>query len=280
MAGKLYVVATPIGNLEDISERAIRILKTSDIIAAEDTRVTRKLLSHFDIKTKLISYHQHSNETKAQYIISRIKEGSNVALVSDAGMPGISDPGYELIKNCIDSNVDIQCIPGPCALINALVLSGLSTSSFVFEGFLPRAKTQQQSYLRNLIDQPRTLVFYESPHRLIKTLQNIYDVFGDRKIAVARELTKIYEQTIRGNICEVISLLENRDIKGEIVIVVEGNMNQEKTANDNENRVRKEIASLIKSGLSEKDAIKEVCKKLNISRNLAYSIALELKNNI
>ncbi|MFH1000211.1 MAG: 16S rRNA (cytidine(1402)-2'-O)-methyltransferase [Bacteroidota bacterium] len=219
---KLYIVPTPIGNLEDITLRAVRILKEVNLILAEDTRNTKILLNHFDIKTPMHSHHSFNEHRTVEQIIQRLRTGETIALVSDAGTPSISDPGYLLVKNCIESNIEIECLPGATALIPALVNSGLPNGKFCFEGFLPHKKGRQKR-LSQLADEERTMVFYESPFRLQKTLEQFVTVFGEeRRASVSRELSKIYEETIRGTLKEIINFFSGRNIKGEIVIVVEG----------------------------------------------------------
>lgn len=219
---KLYIVPTPIGNLEDITQRALKVLQESDLILAEDTRKTGLLLKHFQITKKLFSHHQVNEHKTINTLVERIKCGETMALVSDAGTPGISDPGYLLIRACLAEDIKVECLPGPTAFIPALVVSGLPTDRFIFEGFLPHKKGRK-SKLEELATAKHTLVFYESPHRLIKTLRQFQEYFGaDRKISVSREITKIFEETIRGPIKEVLYHFENHPIKGEFVLVVEG----------------------------------------------------------
>lgn len=222
MSGKLIVVPTPIGNLEDITLRAIAVLMEVDIILSEDTRKTSILTHHFQIKTKLESFHKFNEHKHVERIVERLKAGERIALVSDAGTPAISDPGYLLVKHCVENDIDVECLPGATALIPAIVLSGLPNDKFIFEGFLPQKKGRQKRF-KELVDETRTMVFYESPFRLLKTLEQISEFFGnERKVSVSRELTKIYEETIRGTVVEVIEYYKSHTIKGEIVIVVEG----------------------------------------------------------
>jgi len=216
--GILYAVATPIGNLEDITLRAVRILKEVDLIAAEDTRKTRKLLSHYDIHTPLTSY--YGRESKADYLISTLKRGKSVAIVSEAGTPGISDPGYPLIKAAIENGITVQSIPGPCAAISALVVSGLPTDGFIFIGFLPRKKGRLTKRLKELFNFEKTIIFYESPNRLVATLEAIKENFGSVSVAIARELTKKFEEVVRGSIDHVLTLLKGRKIKGEVIVLL------------------------------------------------------------
>jgi len=216
--GILYAVATPIGNLEDITLRALRILKEVDLIAAEDTRKTRKLLSHYGIHTPLTSY--YGRERKADFLISALKRGKNVAIVSEAGTPGISDPGYPLIKRAIENGITVQSIPGPCALISALVVSGLPTDGFIFAGFISRKKGKLIRQLKSLSNFEKTIIFYESPMRVITTLEAIKESFGDANVVIARELTKKFEEVMRGSIDEVLNLLRGTEIRGEVIVLL------------------------------------------------------------
>jgi len=221
--GILYAVATPIGNLEDITLRALRILKEVDLIGAEDTRKTRKLLSHYGIHTPVTSY--YGRESKADYLIAALKRGKNVAIVSEAGTPGISDPGYPLINRAIENGITVQSIPGPCAAISALVVSGLPTDGFIFTGFLPRKKGKLIKRLKELFNFEKTIIFYESPNRLAATLEAVKENFGDVNVVIARELTKKFEEVIRGSIDHVMTQLMGRKIKGEVIILVHGREN-------------------------------------------------------
>jgi 16S rRNA (cytidine1402-2'-O)-methyltransferase len=231
---KLYIVPTPIGNLEDITFRAIRILKDADLILAEDTRTSSVLLKHYAVATKMSSYHQFNEHKQLQHFIKRIEGGETIALISDAGTPGISDAGYLLIRECIKQGIDVECLPGPTALIPALVVSGFPCDRFYFEGFLPQKKGRQ-TRLTYLSQLEQTIVLYESPHRILKTVEQCANFFGpERRIAVIRELTKIYEEIIRGNIEEVSLLLKDRIIKGEIVIVIEGKSSKNQTEHSDE----------------------------------------------
>ena len=218
----LYVLSTPIGHLEDITLRALRILKEVSIVAAEDTRHTQKLFRHFGIQTPLTSYHDHNKEEKTEILIQRLKEGQSVALVTDAGTPGISDPGYYLINRCIQAAISISPIPGPSAFLAALAVSGLPTDAFLFEGFLPKKKAGRIKHLETLKEETRTLIWYESPHRLMKCLGDLFSVFGDRRVVIAREMTKVFEEIIRGRLSQVIETLGRRSIRGEVTLVVEG----------------------------------------------------------
>ena len=221
MPGKLYLVATPIGNLEDITIRALNVLKQVDLIAAEDTRHTLGLLNHFEISKPLISYYKQTEKSRSEVLIEKLKEGKNIAIVSDAGTPGISDPGEEIVKLAIQNNIEIIPIPGACALINALIVSGLSTREFSFIGFLSTIKKEKKEKLEEVKFETRTLILYEAPHKLKGTLEQIFETLGNRNIVLARELTKIHEEFIRGTVSEILDRIE--EIKGEFVILVEGN---------------------------------------------------------
>jgi 16S rRNA (cytidine1402-2'-O)-methyltransferase len=230
-AGKLILVPTPIGNLEDITLRAIKILNTADVILAEDTRVLSKLMKHFGIKNKLVSHHKFNEHKTLQNIISKIEQGLQVALISDAGTPGISDPGFLLVRTCVEHNIEVECLPGPTALIPALAVSGLPSDRFVFEGFLPQKKGRQKRLLQ-LADETRTMIFYESPHRLIKTLSLFADFFGiERQACVCRELSKMFEEIKRGTIGELKEYYETNHPRGEIVIIIDGVPKKKTTCN-------------------------------------------------
>ncbi len=220
--GKLYIVPTPIGNLEDITLRAIRTLKEVDIILAEDTRTSGKLMSHYEIDTPLQSHHMHNEHKMVPKLVDRIQAGADMALISDAGTPSVSDPGFLLVRSCLEANIEVECLPGPTAFIPALVVSGLPSERFVFEGFLP-PKKGRQTRLIQMADQPRTMILYESPHKLLKTLSQLEEYLGsDREISVSRELTKMHEETLRGTISEIISHFESNDPRGEFVLVIKG----------------------------------------------------------
>ena len=230
-SGKIYIVSTPIGNLKDITFRAIEVLKEVDIIASEDTRHTRELLNHFDIKTPTTSYHEHNKYDKAKEIIEKILNGANVAIVSDAGMPLISDPGDELVRLAIENNIEVQAVPGACAGINALVVSGLSASSFVFVGFLLDDNKKKKKQIDNLIFETRTMIFYISPHNIKKDLKLLIDVFGDeRKASISREMTKVHEETIRGTLKSIYNHFNENEVRGEFVLIVNGT-DEEKITN-------------------------------------------------
>ena len=249
--GKLYICPTPIGNLEYITLRTLRILREVDIIAAEDTRHTIKLLNHYDIKKPLTSYHEHNIREKGIELIDKLKSGVNIALLSDAGMPGISDPGENLIHLAIDEDIEVIVLPGPTASIAALVASGLSTDKFVFEGFLSSRKKQRIDELKALKDEKRTMIIYESPHRLLDALANMLEILGNRNIAIIRELTKIYEEIFRGNIEQGILKFSSQIIKGEFVLIIEGNKEETKELDID---IEKELLKYINQGLSKKRA--------------------------
>ncbi|OFX14294.1 MAG: 16S rRNA (cytidine(1402)-2'-O)-methyltransferase [Armatimonadetes bacterium RBG_16_58_9] len=278
MAGKLYIVSTPIGNLEDITLRALRILREADIIAAEDTRVTRKLLSHYDIHTPMIAYHQHSKGRRAEEIVGMVCEGKNVALVSDAGTPGISDPGHELIALCIAEGIKIEAIPGPTALITALVVSGLPTSHFAFDGFPPRRETDRRAFFKVLKRNARTVCLYESPSRLVKTLESIRNELGDRNVAIIREATKLFEEVFRGTVGQAIDRFSRGKVRGEVVIVL-GGASPEQLAEAEVPSVSLEsrLSELVESGMSERDAVRQCMVEFKLPKRRVYAAALALK---
>ena len=265
--GTLYIVATPIGNLEDITLRAINVLKNVDLIAAEDTRHTLKLLNHLEISKPLISYHRHNEDVKTDILIKELKQGKQIALVSDAGTPGICDPGEEVIKKCIEEKIKIVPIPGACAMINALICSGIDTKEFLFVGFLPLNKKNRKEKLEEIKNETKTIILYEAPHKLEATLKDLKDIIEDRKIVLARELTKIHEEYIRENIDVLIE--KAKDIKGEIVLIIEGAKKKE----DNhlmELSLEEHYAYYEKQGLSKKDIIKQIAKDRNVNKNEIY----------
>ena len=278
MPGTLFIVATPIGNLEDISLRAIRVLKEADLIAAEDTRVTRKLLSHYDIHTPMLAYHQHSSGRRAEEIMEKIRAGADVALVSDAGTPGISDPGHELITLCIDQGLPIESVPGPAALIPALVLSGLPTSHFVFDGFPPRKESERSVYFQSILAETRTIVLYESPLRLSSTMRAALRVLGNRRVAVVREATKLFEEVFRGTLTEAIERFGGR-VRGEIVIVIEGAEQFVVDMQSVESHLRLRLTELISEGKSERDAIRQSTIEFKLPRKLVYSTMMSIKKS-
>ena len=282
--GILYICGTPIGNLDDITLRALDILKKVDLIAAEDTRHTKKLLNYYKINTPLTSYYEYNKFKKAPNLIEKIKSGLKIALVSNAGMPGISDPGDFLINLAIENDIKIIPIPGISASITALVVSGLSTNHFIFEGFLPRRSVERKKYFRKLEKEERTIIFYEAPHRLKKALKDMLNEWGDRKIAIARELTKNYEEIIRGKLSQVLNKIDLRDIKGEITLVVQGEIKQKKenamNYSEKEYLLEENIKQLKHQGYSNKDIIKIAQEKFHISKNAIYKKLLEIKNSL
>ena len=265
--GALYVVATPIGNLEDITLRAINILKEVDLIAAEDTRHTLKLLNHLNISKTLISYHRHNENIKTDILIKELKQGKSIALVSDAGTPGICDPGEEVIKKCIEEDIKVISIPGPCALINALICSGLDTKEFVFIGFLSLNKKNRKEKLKEIENITKTIILYEAPHKLEKTLKDLKEIIGNRKIVLARELTKIHEEYIRE---DINSLMEKaKDIKGEIVLIIEGAEKKEES-DLLELSLEEHYEYYKQKGLNKKEIIKQIAKDRNVNKNEIY----------
>lgn len=272
MSGKLFVVGTPIGNLGDITYRAVETLKNADFICAEDTRVTVKLLNHFDIKKPLVSYHEHSARQVSESIVSRILSGENCAVVSDAGMPCISDPGEDLVRRCIDAEIPVEVVPGPTAMASAVAISGLSTSRFAFEGFLSVTKKQRYAHLEAAAKDTHTLIFYEAPHKLISTLTDMLEYFGDRKISLCRELTKIYEEVIRTTISGAIEYYSDKNPKGEYVLVVEG-YNEEKALEElTLDDAVKEAQRLIAEGMRAVDACKEAARLTGFKKSDIYSV--------
>ena len=274
MAGMLYLVPTPIGNLGDISIRCRETLENADFIAAEDTRVSLKLLNHLGIKKSLVSYFEHNKAQKGEAIVARILAGETCALVSDAGSPAISDPGEELVKQCAEAGITVCAIPGPCAVITALSISGQSTGRFCFEGFLSTAKKSRREHLDSLTDEQRTMVFYEAPHKLLNTLEDMAAVFGEnRPISLCRELTKLHEEVIRTTLGGAIRLYQENAPKGEFVLVVAGAVPKEKKTATPEDAAKR-VAELVESGMSRKDAIKQTAKELDLPKNVVYDAAL------
>jgi 16S rRNA (cytidine1402-2'-O)-methyltransferase len=275
--GKLYVVGTPIGNLDDLTFRSLATLKKVTLIAAEDTRHTGKLLQHFDISTPQISYHEHNRLSRLDELLNILSQGQDIALVTDAGMPGISDPGYELIKACIEAKIEVVPIPGVTAVITALAVSGLPTERFCFEGFLPGKEKLRQERLESLKTETRTMVFYEAPHKLIKTLEDLRETFGPtRKIVLGRELTKLYEEIWRGTIAEAINLYrDNKTPKGEFTIVVMGN-NRFDTIQLSDEELKRELKQIIEGGVNRSQASRQLAQVTNLSRSRLYKLALEI----
>ena len=268
MIGKIYLVATPIGNLEDITLRALNILKGVDLIAAEDTRNTLKLLNHFEIHKPMVSYHRHNEEIKVDNLIEKLKNGENIAIVSDAGTPGISDPGEVIVKEAIKNNITVVPIPGACAAINAIIASGLDTNEFSFIGFLPLNNKLRKEKLEEIKNETKTLIIYEAPHKLKNTLQDLKDIVGNRKIVLARELTKIHEEFIRGNINEIIEKSEN--LKGEMIILIEGAKKQQEENKLNNLSLEEHYKYYEEMGIEKKEIIKKVAKDRGVSKNEIY----------
>jgi 16S rRNA (cytidine1402-2'-O)-methyltransferase len=278
--GKLYLVPTPIGNLKDITLRALEVLQKVDLIAAEDTRQSLKLLNHFNIKKPLISYHQHNEQGKSENLIDKLKEGKNIALVSDAGTPGISDPGAVIVSKCIEGNINFEVLTGATAVTTALVYSGMDTTKFIFRGFIPRDNKERKIIMEELNSRKETLIFYEAPHRLKNTLEFLKNNLGNRKIAICRELTKLHEEILRLNLDEAINYYENKVVKGEVVLVVQGKdekeiFEEEKAQWENLN-IDEHIKMYIEDGISKKEAIKKVAKDRKLPKSDIYKYSIEL----
>jgi len=273
--GKLYLVATPIGNLEDISYRALNTLKSVELIACEDTRHSLKLLNHFDIQKPLTSYFEHNKKEKGEYLISVLKEGKDVALVTDAGTPAISDPGEDLVKLCIGEGITVVPIPGAAALINALIISGQNTGRFCFEGFLSVNKKSRNEHLEELKNEKRTMIFHEAPHKLVRTLADMYQFFGNRSISIVRELTKLHEECVFTNLESALNYYEHTNPKGEYVLVVAGKSKEEETKEKEEVfemiSILAHVNTFVEKGFSKKEAIKEVAKLRGLSRRDVYN---------
>jgi 16S rRNA (cytidine1402-2'-O)-methyltransferase len=280
MEGKLYLVPTPIGNLKDITLRALEVLKDADVIAAEDTRVTLKLLNRFEIRKPLISYHQHNEEVKSDDIIERLREGKNIALVTDAGTPGISDPGSVIVSKCLELGIKFEVLPGATAVTTALVYSGLDTTSFIFKGFLPRENKDRKVLIDDLKGRTETLIFYEAPHRLRDTLEFLKENLGNRKLSLCRELTKLHEEILRMSLDESIAYYKDNSPRGEYVLVVEGKSREliegEKRALWEYMSVEEHIKKYMDEGLSKKEAVKKVAKDRNMSKSEIYKYSIEL----
>ena len=267
--GTLYIVATPIGNLDDITIRAIKVLKDVDLIAAEDTRHTLKLLNHLEISKPMISYHRHNEETKSDVLIEKLQEGQNIALVSDAGTPGICDPGEEVIKKCIELGIKIIPIPGACAMINSLICSGIDTKEFTFLGFLPLNKKLRKKKLEEIEKSNKTIIIYEAPHKLETTLNDLKKILGEKRmLTLAREITKIHEEFIRGNIDEII--LKSENLKGEIVLIIEGNNDCEEENSLNNLTLKEHYKFYENQELTKKEIIKKIDKDRNMNKNDVY----------
>ena len=277
MAGKLYVCPTPIGNLDDITYRTLKTLREADLIAAEDTRHTIKLLNHFEISKPLTSYHEHNKNTKGSVLIDELNSGKNIALVSDAGMPGISDPGEDIVRECIENGIEVEVLPGASAFVIALVGSGIETRRFTFEGFLDREKKKKKKRLEEIKNIETTLIVYESPHRLKETLKLMGEILGDRKMSLCRELTKKHEEYIRTTIFGAVEYYSENDPRGEYILIIEGNKNVEEEENEYENLDEREyVIALMESGISKKDAIKKVSKERGLKKDIVYKQVLDL----
>lgn len=280
MNGKLYVVPTPIGNLKDITLRALEVLENADVIAAEDTRQTLKLLNHFNIKKQMISYHKFNENIKSDDIINMLKNCKQIALVSDAGTPGISDPGSVIIKRCIEENIEFEVLTGATAVTTALVYSGLDTTKFLFRGFLPRENKDRKPIIEDLKNRQETLIFYESPHRLIKTLEFLRENLGNRRIAICRELTKLHEEILRLTLEEAIDYYSENETRGEYVLVVEGKSIEEVIKEEQEAwedlSIEDHIKKYIDEGLTKKESIKKVAKDRGVPKSEIYKYSLNL----
>lgn len=282
MSGKLYVCATPIGNLKDITLRCLETLKEVDLIASEDTRHTIKLLNHYEIKVPLESYHEHNKDTKGKKLINLLLEGKNIALVSDAGMPGICDPGEDLIKLCYENNIEITVLPGATASITALILSGIKTRSYCFEGFLPYNKKAKKEVIQRLKDDTRTYIIYEAPHHLLQTLKELYEQIGNRNISIVKELTKKHENVFKASLLEALKYFEESTPKGEYVLVLEGAngnevLNKEKEEINNIS-IKEHLEQYLSTGMDIKEAMKKVAKDRGISKRDVYN-EIKIKDN-
>jgi 16S rRNA (cytidine1402-2'-O)-methyltransferase len=275
MSGALYIVPTPIGNLEDITFRAVRVLKEVDLIAAEDTRHSQVLLNHYGIRTPVTSYHEHNERGKARELVERLRQGTSIALLSDAGTPMISDPGYRLMVEAIGAGVQVIPLPGPSALTAVLAAAGLPTDRFAFEGFLPAKKSERRRTLEALREDTRTLIFYESPHRLKETLADMAEIFGDRDLAIGREISKVHEEFLRGAIHEIIAKLEQQNVRGEITLIVQGATSG---ALVQEEELISEVRQLAEDGMRVKEISELLGARHGISRREVYQLALRLKN--
>ena len=275
--GKLYLVATPIGNLEDITYRAVEILRAVDVIAAEDTRHSLKLLNHFEISKPLISYHRHNEDNKTELLINKLLKGENIALITDAGTPAISDPGEEVVKQAIENNIEIIPIPGACALINALICSGMNTREFSFYGFLPLNKKLRKNKFEEIKRENKTIILYEAPHKINQTLKDILDELGDVNIVIARELTKIHEEFIRGTVSSIIN--KYQELKGEIIIIIEGNekINPQEDIREilNNMSLEEHYEYYSKQNYNKKEIIKKIARDRNVNKNEIYMKLIE-----
>lgn len=278
MQGKLYLCATPIGNLEDITLRVLRTLKEADLIAAEDTRHSIKLLNHFDIKTPMTSYHEFNKVEKARYLVDKMREGTNVALITDAGTPGISDPGEELVRQCYEAGIEVTSLPGPAACVTALTISGMATRRFAFEAFLPSDKKEKQEIFEELKKETRTIILYEAPHRLVRTLSELLENLGDRRISVCRELTKTHETVFRTTVSEALSYYETEEPRGECVLVVEGKnrleIQQEQERSWEAISIEEHMKRYLDGGMDKKEAMKLVAKDRGMKKRDVYQYLL------
>lgn len=272
MSGKLYVVGTPIGNLGDFSPRAVETLESVDFIAAEDTRVTLKLLNHFGIKKEMVSYFEHNKSERGDVIISRLANGETCAICTDAGMPAISDPGEDLVKLCHENNIDVESVPGPTAFATALAISGMNTRKFTFEGFLSANKKERREELEELANEKRTMVFYEAPHKLTQTLKDMYEVFGERDIALVKEITKVHENVVRTDLKTASTMFDEEKPKGEFVVIVDGKKIEEKEVSFD--KAVEEAKRLMADGMSTNAAAKEVAKITSFKKNDIYKALL------
>ena len=288
MSGTLYLCATPIGNLEDITARVLRTLREADLIAAEDTRHTRALLTHFDIHTPMTSYHEHNQAEKTDLLVEKLLTGTNIALVTDAGTPAISDPGEVLARRCLEEGIRVESLPGACALIAGLTMSGMSARRFVFEGFLPREKKEREAVLSSLVSEKRTVILYEAPHRLSRTLKYLYDALGDRNTVLCRELTKIHEEAVRIRLSQAEEYFADKEPRGEYVLVIEG-ADQDSAAGSARQTagaadlcgmdIRSHVAFYEAQGMDRKAAMKAAAADRGISRRDVYNALLEKENN-
>ena len=282
MTGTLYLCATPIGNLEDITFRVLRTLKEVDLIAAEDTRNSIKLLNHFEIKTKMTSYHEYNKIDKAVYLVEKLKEGMNIALITDAGTPGISDPGEELVKMCYQEGIEVTSLPGACACITALTMSGQATRRFAFEAFLPYDKKERSAILEELKKETRTIVLYEAPHRLKRTLRELFDVVGEREITVCKELTKRHEKKLQGTLKEVVDYYEEHDPRGEYVLILAGRPETERQEEEQKKwesmTIQAHMAIYEQQGIDRKSAMKRFAKDRGIPKREVYQALLDEEN--
>jgi len=276
--GMLYLVATPIGNLDDISARALKVLGGVDFVAAEDTRNSGRLLSHFGISKPMVSYFEHNKRQKGESITARLLNGESCALITDAGTPAISDPGEDIVVLCAEKGIPVTSVPGACAAITALALSGLPTGKFVFEGFLTTAKQEKQKRLRTLASESRTIIFYEAPHKLRTTLSDLLDAFGDRRIALCRELTKLNEDICRTTIADAVAYYETTDPRGEYVLIVEGTDKESPQLNEYPEDPKQHVSALIDRGLERMDAIKTAAKERGLPKGAFYKLLLEAEN--